>query len=394
LRNDARRPVGLGKVDKRPHHAHHDLGAGAWQRIDRVVGVERLGELTRTDLDRRGGVQLVVAEYTIEHREHERVGRRGVERTDLGKERVHALRAAPFELVAAEGGLLESRANLGARGLEPFFVEKVLDHGVALALEGLKHGAKLRFFAHRLRSPAHCAHIPLWNMDQPNLPEGNVNVAQLNGTQASLLGFLHEGPRTGWQLLQEISSGLGRFWNVTQSHAYRELKVLEERGLIVAGELGPRDRRPFRLTAKGRKAFAQWIQEEPGPEQIRFPLLVSLWFGEHLPPDRLARFVDSQRRIRQERLAHYRKAEEEFRSPREHPRRRAVLQFGMRYEEAILRWLDEVEDTTERERALRTRVRRGAREGGQVRKATPTPTDRPGAPGTGRRRKPGAAPVP
>jgi len=201
-------------------------------------------------------------------------------------------------------------------------------------------------------------------MEQANLPEGNVNVAQLNGTQASLLGFLHEGPRTGWQLLQEISSGLGRFWNVTQSHAYRELKVLEEKGLIVAGKLGPRDRRPFRLTAKGRKAFAQWIQEEPGPEQIRFPLLVSLWFGEHLPPDRLARFVDSQRRVRQERLALYRKAEEELRSAREHPRRRAVLQFGMRYEEAILRWLDEVEDTTERERALRSRVRRGARESG------------------------------
>ena len=167
-------------------------------------------------------------------------------------------------------------------------------------------------------------------------------MAKLNGTQASLLGFLHEGPRTGWELLQEISSGLGRFWNVTQSHAYRELKALEEKALIVAGEPGPRDRRPFRLTPKSRKAFAQWIQEEPGPEQLRFPLLVSLWFGEYLPAERLLQFVDCQRRIRQERLIQYRNAQTSPRWAREHPRRRAVLQFGIRYEEAILRWLAEL----------------------------------------------------
>jgi len=179
-------------------------------------------------------------------------------------------------------------------------------------------------------------------------------VTRLNGTQASLLGFLHEGPRTGWELLQEISSGLGRFWNVTQSHAYRELKALEEKELIVAGLPGPRERRPFSLTAKGRRAFAEWIQEEPGPEQLRFPLLVSLWFGEYLPPKRLEHFVDSQRRIRQERLAQYRKAEESPRWTGEHRRRRAVLQFGIRYEEAILRWLEEIDHTTKRKRPSRS----------------------------------------
>ena len=183
-------------------------------------------------------------------------------------------------------------------------------------------------------------------------------MAPLNGTQASLLGFLHEGPRTGWELLQEISGGLGRFWNVTQSHAYRELRALEAKGLIVAGKPGPRDRRPFHLTAKGRKAFAQWIQGEPGPEQLRFPLLVSLWFGEYISPDHLAGFVESQRRIRQERLAQYRKAQASPRWVGEHPRRREVLRFGIRYEEAVLRWLKEIVGPTTRKRPSTTRVRR------------------------------------
>jgi DNA-binding PadR family transcriptional regulator len=167
-------------------------------------------------------------------------------------------------------------------------------------------------------------------------------VAQLNGTQASLLGFLSGGARTGWELLQEISSGLGRFWNVTPSHAYRELKALEKMGLIVAGEPGPRERRPFTITARGRRAFAKWIEEEPGPEQMRFPLLISLWFGEHLDPGRLAQFVGNQRRIRRERLAHYRKAKLALAGAGDR-HRRAVVQFGVRYEEAVLKWLDEIE---------------------------------------------------
>jgi DNA-binding PadR family transcriptional regulator len=175
-------------------------------------------------------------------------------------------------------------------------------------------------------------------------------VAQLNGTQASLLGFLQAGPRSGWELLQQIAAGLGRFWNVTPSHAYRELKALEQQGLIEAGEPGPRERRPFTITAKGRRAFASWLDTEPGPEQIRFPLLISLWFGDGLDPARLAQFVDGQRRVRRERLAQYRKARAALGPGAAQRHRRAVVQFGIRYERAILAWLDEIDEPPRRRR--------------------------------------------
>jgi DNA-binding PadR family transcriptional regulator len=202
----------------------------------------------------------------------------------------------------------------------------------------------------------------------PNLPEGNVNVAELNGTQASLLGFLHRGPMTGWDLLDEIGRGLGRFWNLTTSHVYRELKSLEERGLIEPGETGPRERRPFAITRKGRDAFAAWIAEEPGPEQIRVPLLVSLWFGEHLDPARLRGFIASHRRVHAERLARYREVLDEIASRDAY--RAAVVQFGIRYEEAMLGWLDE--------------IRIGARSG--ARKATGRTEPRVGRRAASRRR--------
>jgi DNA-binding PadR family transcriptional regulator len=169
-------------------------------------------------------------------------------------------------------------------------------------------------------------------------------VAELNATQGSLLGFLHDGPMTGWDLLQAVEGGLSRFWNITPSHVYRELRVLEDRQLVKAGRPGVRDRVPFSLTAGGRRAFAEWIRQPPGAEQIRFPLLVTLWFGHHLEPDDLAAFVDASRQDHHRRLELYEAVERSLDT--DDPSRRAVVRFGIAYESAVLGWLDELHATT------------------------------------------------
>jgi DNA-binding PadR family transcriptional regulator len=175
-------------------------------------------------------------------------------------------------------------------------------------------------------------------------PEGNVKVADLNATQGSLLGFLHDGPMTGWDLLQAVEAGLARFWSITPSHVYRELRVLEDRELVVAGEPGVRDRVPFSLTPAGRAAFATWIRRPPGTEQIRFPLLLTLWFGRHLEPAVLAEFVERSRQEHDRRRALYEALEPSVGT--DDPSRQAVLRFGIAYERAVLAWLDELHATT------------------------------------------------
>lgn len=167
-------------------------------------------------------------------------------------------------------------------------------------------------------------------MTRPSTPD-------LNATQGALLGFLHRGQKTGWDLLQEAAAGLARFWNVTSSHVYRELKTLEDRGLIRARERGTRARRPYEITARGRTAFATWIAQDPGPEQIRIPLLVSLWFADHLDDATVAGFVASHREMHESRLAEYRAVEGQL--VHGDPHVRAVVQFGIAYEEASLEWL-------------------------------------------------------
>ena len=42
-----------------------------------------------------------------------------------------------------------------------------------------------------------------------------------------------------------VETTIGDFWNVTRSQIYRELRSLEELGLVEAGETGARERRPI-----------------------------------------------------------------------------------------------------------------------------------------------------
>jgi DNA-binding PadR family transcriptional regulator len=166
---------------------------------------------------------------------------------------------------------------------------------------------------------------------------------RLNATAASLLGFLHDGPLTGWDLVGTAQRAIGDFWSLTQSQVYRELAAMADAGLVSVGEPGRRDRKPYALTDAGRAAFATWINTEPGPENIRFPLLLTLVFGRHLPPERLAGFLTDHRDIHARRLADYR---------HQHATAEAAgvadactlaaLQFGLTYEQAVLAWFDQL----------------------------------------------------
>jgi DNA-binding PadR family transcriptional regulator len=170
---------------------------------------------------------------------------------------------------------------------------------------------------------------------------------KLNATAASLLGFLHERPMSGWDLYATARERIGNFWSITQSQVYRELSSMAEAGLIEAGERGRRDRQPYRITDSGRAAFHDWVMQEPGREVIRFPLLLTMLFGEQLPPEQLASFLREHRAQHAARLARdeqmYASIPEEAREQYRFPI--ATMRFGIAYERAALEWFDQLPES-------------------------------------------------
>ncbi len=167
------------------------------------------------------------------------------------------------------------------------------------------------------------------------------HIKKLNPTAATLLGFLHRGPMTGWDLAQMAEMVIGDFWNVTRSQVYRELRTLEGLELVAADTAGTREKRPYSITDEGRTAFAAFINREPGPDLLRSPLLLMVFFGRHLDPARKQRFLAIHR------LRHEQALDEYCRIQRNLDGSEAelgdVLQYAIFHEEAVLRWFEWME---------------------------------------------------
>ena len=160
----------------------------------------------------------------------------------------------------------------------------------------------------------------------------------LNATAASLLGLLAHGPMTGWELYARFGETIAHFWSITRSQVYRELQALAERGYLEIGASGSRERRVCTITSAGRAAFSEWIARMPGEEQIRFPLLLTVFFGDAVAPELLREAALAHRRTHAARLAEYEATIESARCDAPYPA--LALDFGIAYERAVLAWID------------------------------------------------------
>jgi len=191
----------------------------------------------------------------------------------------------------------------------------------------------------------------------------------LNSTQAALLGLLRMhgpitgGEMTGGELVRAAKLVIGDYWTITRSQVYRELGVLAAQGLLAAGLPGPREARPFRLTDAGEAAFLAWLDQDPGEDTVRLPILLSVLFGAALPHSRLAEILDGYEFRHRERLDRYRALEAELACAEVDAHSRATLSFGIFHEEAVLRWLESLPPALRRPQGPKAAMARRPRVG-------------------------------
>jgi DNA-binding PadR family transcriptional regulator len=162
----------------------------------------------------------------------------------------------------------------------------------------------------------------------------------MNATAASILGLLDRQPMSGWELYAAFECSIGQFWSITRSQIYRELRTLAAGGLVEMGATGARERRVCTITTLGRETFRTWIARMPGDELIRFPLLLTVFFGDAVPQQTLAACCAEQRARHAAQLDAYQAQLPEVAV--KEPFRALALQFGIGYERTVLAWIDDL----------------------------------------------------
>jgi DNA-binding PadR family transcriptional regulator len=101
----------------------------------------------------------------------------------------------------------------------------------------------------------------------------------------AVLGLLSRRPRSGYDLKQEVDRTIRHFWAASYGQIYPELKRLEDAGWISGRDAanGGRSRRVYRITAKGRRALAEWLHGEATRMEMRDESLLRLFFSDVLP---------------------------------------------------------------------------------------------------------------
>lgn len=170
----------------------------------------------------------------------------------------------------------------------------------------------------------------------------------------ALLGFLNYGPQTGYDLENWINHSTGNFWQARLSQIYTTLKKMEEDGAVVSHiepQEGRPDRRVYTITDAGRADLEQWVAQ---PEVKRPPakdeLLLKLFFARPAGKDTILMMLRLQRNVHQQQLDRYRhEAAQSIAKTVEYRPEfaeeaimwEATRQFGVRYEEMYIQWIDD-----------------------------------------------------
>jgi PadR family transcriptional regulator, regulatory protein AphA len=108
-------------------------------------------------------------------------------------------------------------------------------------------------------------------------------VPALTSTSYAILGLLAVKPWTTYELAQQMDRALGQFWPRAESKIYEEPKKLVAHGLARASSevVGKRPRTVYSITAKGRRALAEWVTSPGAGPILEFEQLMKVFFAEH-----------------------------------------------------------------------------------------------------------------
>jgi PadR family transcriptional regulator AphA len=165
----------------------------------------------------------------------------------------------------------------------------------------------------------------------------------LSTTEFAVLGLLSFGERSGYELKKAAEAGVGYVWTAAKSHVYGVLPRLVEGGYATTRRV-TQERRPdkqvYRITAKGKRAFQEWLEAPIQERGSRSPFLLKVFFGGLMSREALAAHIQRKRADVVRELEEYRKIEERVRDDPRSYFGYVTLRWGLAQARAWIRWAD------------------------------------------------------
>ncbi|GAB5489198.1 MAG: PadR family transcriptional regulator [Parasphingorhabdus sp.] len=166
----------------------------------------------------------------------------------------------------------------------------------------------------------------------------------------AILGLLTIKPMSGYSMKRDyFDQSIGFFWPADQAQIYRTLdRLLKlEHVTVQTDDSGPRPaRKIYSISEKGFESLINWLGQAHNVSAERFPFLVQVYAGRHMPKEAFLRILNAYRDIRHRKLQEYQAIKLE---PGENELMRSqmkfgqyTLDFGLRYEQMQLDWVDQV----------------------------------------------------
>jgi len=131
----------------------------------------------------------------------------------------------------------------------------------------------------------------------------------------AILELLSHKPLSGYELKKRFNGSIVFFWQASHSQIYPELRRMEADNLI-AGSRIPHECRPtkkvYAITEKGRDALVRWVAEPASLQSVKDEMMLKCFAFNLVSPAEAQQQITQHQRLHEERLATYRRLEQQL----------------------------------------------------------------------------------
>lgn len=172
-------------------------------------------------------------------------------------------------------------------------------------------------------------------------------MAKSNKTHYAILGMLAIEPMSGYEIRQTMRQSTENFWSESDGQLYPALAALNKRGLVCCKTVesaGNREKKVYRITAKGSTELRKWLFEQAEKQSIRSEFMLKLFFGANVSAEINLDHVQAHRyqvKSGVARLNDTKKSVTEEEKDSQHlPYWLMCIDYGIKIAQAKLAWCD------------------------------------------------------